>query len=129
MTPDLFSQEWFENLTENLARALKDSPEISFPDAGMEIGQVITDVGDRSISYIIKIGKGSTEIVRTEPADRIPTLITDYFTYEDLLAGKTDISAAIFSGKIKIKGDLQYLISNRQLLKTIGAALANQARP
>ena len=128
MSPDLFSQEWFENLTENLAHVLKESWEISFPDAGIEIAQVITDFEDQNISYTIKIGKDCAEIVFTEPAEQTPTLITDYFTYMDLLAGKTDVSSAIFSGKIKIKGDLQYLIANRQLLKTIGMALTNQAR-
>ncbi|MCL5048204.1 MAG: SCP2 sterol-binding domain-containing protein [Firmicutes bacterium] len=124
---DLFSPEWLENFKSNLSNALKLSLPETSSDESIEIAQVVTGSGDKDVSYVIRINNNNADVVLADPDDTTPTLITDYSTYTDLLQGTTDVSDAIFAGKIKFKGDMQLLVANKQLLKAIGSALASQA--
>jgi hypothetical protein len=121
---ELLSKQWFDELQNTIEDAISQS-DIQLPDDEITLSQLITDHDGKDISYSIIMSKQGIHITFDIPDATTPALITDYETYVGLSAGAIEISQAIFSGKVHIRGDFQSLVKNRQLLQIIGDALTS----
>ena len=121
---ELLSEQWFDELQNAIEEAISQS-DIQLPDDEIAMSQLITDCDGKDISYSIIINRQGIHISFDIPDATAPTLITDYETYVGMSAGVIEISQAIFSGKVHIRGDFQSLVKNRQLLQIIGGALTS----
>jgi hypothetical protein len=134
--PELFSDEWFDQLEGALDALGRTGVPPNMPEAGLALGQIVTEltdadsptgVGRPEIRYTIVLKPDrSLSLVRSsiEPADVV--LVEDWPTAEAIVSGSPPLADLLAAGRIKLRGSARALIAAGELLAKIAPLLVSR---
>jgi hypothetical protein len=117
---DFLGDAWFDQLEATISSLTvgeRDEP-------GLALGQVINGTPYGSVNYTIYLGSGRAgSIERDSVAGARVTLVEDYESALGIVSGAS-VTDLLSTGKIKIRGDVNALLSAASELATLAEALS-----
>lgn len=105
------SDEWFEQ-----AGALGEDAPTLLPEATLVLQHTVTGGPAGEVSYHVRLGDNTAEIVRGRSVDPDVTFAEDYTTAAAVASGALSAPAALLAGRIRVGGDMAALIAHQGIL-------------
>ena len=112
---DFLTDAWFAEIADRAASALV--PE----GVALTVEQVVE--GDPLIRWQLRLGPDGVELDRDPSTDPDIRITTDRETATEIRAGKVSAQRAFLGGQLRIGGDIQALMANREALAALAPAL------
>jgi hypothetical protein len=129
--PEFLSEGWFEALAAALARLPVEEITADAPDAGLALGQLITEVpgeaggANGEVRFTIVLSRdGSALLVRNSTESADVTLVEDWPTALAIVSHTASLADLLGAGKIKLRGNSNALVSAGGLLSRVAPLLA-----
>ena len=114
----LFDAAWFDDLR----RRLRAIGPLGAGGPRLSLGQIVHGTPDGTVSWTLHVGAGEDASVQDGVSDAQVTLVEDFQTATLLQAG-TPTSDLLYSGKVKVTGDVDALLRGADVLTQLNAAL------
>lgn len=115
-----------ESWVDELDRALQHDERAERATSGVRIvvQQVVTDEGEGTFRYALRVEDGSVRAVPGEAADADVTFVQDRHTATAIARGDLAAQAAFMDGRLRVGGDLDQLIRSQAALGGLDDVLA-----